>query len=227
MPTPAERYRAPGDLPRQVPVFPLRRVILLPRAKLPLVVFEPRYLEMIDAVLASARVLAVVQPATAEAGESPPGKSAALRGVGCLGRISAFQEGDDGRLMITLSGISRCALIEEVATDRPYRIWRVACEPFAGDFAAGAGEAEVDREALLTTFKSYLDAHGLKADWSAISRSSNEALVNALSIMSPYGPEEKQALLEAADLKARAEALVALAQMELASGTDTSNSTLQ
>ena len=227
MPTLAERYRGPEDLPRQVPVFPLRRAILLPRARLPLVVFEPRYLQMIDDVLASARVFAIVQPADAEGGESPPGKSAALRRVGCLGRLSAYQEADDGRLMLTLSGIVRCALTEEVATDKLYRLWRVGCERFAGDLVAGAGEDEVDRQGLLATFKRYLDAHDLKADWSAISQSPNEALVNALSIMSPYGPEEKQALLEAPDLKTRAEVLVALAQMELAAGTDSSNSTLQ
>jgi len=209
-------------------VFPLRRALLLPRAALPLVIFEPRYLQMIDDVLAGPRVIAIVQPAQTEGGESPPGKSAALRAVGCLGRLSAHQENDDGRLMITLAGIARCELTEEIATDRLYRLWRVSCEPFAGDLVAGAGEAEVDRQGLLATFKSYLDAHGLKADWSAISQSSNEALVNALSIMSPYGPEEKQALLEAPDLKARAELLVALAQMELAAGnTGSSSSTLQ
>jgi hypothetical protein len=227
VPTLAERYRGLEDLPRQVPVFPLRRAILLPRARLPLVVFEPRYLEMIDDVLASARVLAIVQPADAEGGESPAGKSAALRKVGCLGRISAYQEDDDGRVMLTLAGVVRCLLAEEIATDKLYRLWRVDCAPFAGDLEAGAGEAEVDRQALLSTFKAYLDAHGLKADWSSISQSSNEPLVNALSIMSPYGPEEKQALLEAPDLKTRAEVLVALAQMELAAGSDGTSSTLQ
>ena len=227
MPTLAERYRGVSDLPAQVPVFPLRGAILLPRARMPLVVFEPRYLEMIDDVLAGSRVLAIVQPADAEGGESPAGKSAPLRKVGCLGRLSAYQEADDGRLMITVSGIARCALAEEIKTDKPYRLWRADCTAFAADLDAGAGEDEVDRQALLSTFKSYLDAHNLKADWSTISQSSNEALVNALSIMSPYGPEEKQALLEAPDLKKRAEVLVALAQMELAAGSDGSSSTLQ
>ena len=100
--------------------------------------------------------------------------------------------------------------------EKPYRICTVSYEKFAGDFAAGAGEDEVDRQGLLKALKAYLEARNLKADWSAVSKSSNESLVNSLSIVSPYGPEEKQALLEAADLKSRAEMLVALAEMELA-----------
>jgi Lon protease-like protein len=227
LPTLAERYHGPEDLPRQLPVFPLRRVILLPRAVLPLIVFEPRYLRMIDDVLATARVLGVVQPATAGESESPLGRTEPLRRIGCVGRLTSFQEADDGRLMITLTGIARCTFTGEIATAKPYRLWTVSCQPFLGDFATGRGEGEVDRERLLKTLKSYLRAQGLKADWPAISKSSNEALVNALSLMSPYGPEEKQALLEAPDLKTRAEVLVALAEMELAAGTDGSGSTLQ
>jgi Lon protease-like protein len=222
----AERYRDLADLPGQMPVFPLRRVILLPRATLPLNVFEPRYLQMIDDALSASRLVAIVQPVSAGEGESPPGKSEPLRRIGCVGRLTSFQEEDD-RMVITLSGITRCVLGEEVATDKLYRLWRIGCEAFAGDLAAGRGEDAVDRQDLLSTFKRYLDAHGLKADWSAISQSSNEQLVNALSMMSPYGPEEKQALLETPDLKSRAEVLVALAQMELAAGTDSSSSTLQ
>ena len=226
MPSIAERYRGPADLPRQVAVFPLRGTILLPRAVLRLNVFEPRYLKMVEDALATSRVLGIVQPAVAGEAESPPGKREPLKRVGCTGRITAYQEVDDGRLFITLTGIARCTLCAEVDADKPYRLWSIGCEHFAGDFIAGGGERGVDRERLLKTLKSYLQARNLKADWLAISQSSNEALVNALSIMSPYGPEEKQALLEAADLKSRAEVLVALAEMELAGGQG-SGTTLQ
>jgi Lon protease-like protein len=222
----AERYRGPADLPQPTPVFPLRRTILLPRAVLPLSVFEPRYLAMLDDVLSGARLLAIVQPADGE-GESPPGKSVALRRVGCVGRVTAYQELDDGRLAISLTGIARCTLGSEALTAKPYRFCHMHFERFLGDFLPD-GEDEVDRQGLITALKTYLDAHQMRADWSAISKASNEWLVNSLAIVAPYGSEEKQALLEAPSLKARAEVLVALAEMELAAGPGGgSGSTLQ
>jgi Lon protease-like protein len=209
-------------------VFPLRRAILLPRATLPLNVFEPRYLAMLDDVMAGARVLAIVQPTGGtEEDESPAGRAVDLRRVGCVGRVTSYQETGDGRLIIALTGIARCALLTEVDADTPYRVWQASSEPFAGDFTAGRGEDEVDRQGLLKALKTYLEARNLKADWSAISQSSTETLVNSLAIASPYGPEEKQALLEAPTLKARAEALVALAEMELAAGAGGTGTTLQ
>jgi Lon protease-like protein len=224
----AERYRGPADLPQQVPVFPLRRAILLPRATLPLNVFEPRYLEMLDDVMSGARVLAIVQPAGGgEEDESPPGRSVGLRPVGCVGRVTSYQETGDGRLIIALTGIARCALIEEVEADKPYRVWQASAEAFTSDFVAGSGEDEVDRQGLLKALKAYLEARNLKADWSAVSQSATETLVNSLAIASPYGPEEKQALLEAPNLKARADALIALAEMELAAGAGGTGTTLQ
>jgi Lon protease-like protein len=114
-----------------------------------------------------------------------------------------------------------------VALEKPYRICTVNYETFQSDFTAGAGEQEVDRQALLTALKSYLAARNLEVDWSAVAKSSNETLINSLAVASPFGPEEKQLLLEAADLKARAEVLVALAEMELAANADGSGSTLQ
>jgi uncharacterized protein len=221
-----QRYRSPVDLPQTIPVFPLRRAILLPRSVLPLNVFEPRYLEMLDDVMAGMRVLGIVQPASGE-GESPFGKSAQLRRVGCVGRVTGYQELDDGRLNIALTGIARYTMLSEVETRKAYRLWNVGFDRFLGDFLAGGGEADVDRQALLAALKSYLAARELGVDWSAISKASNEWLVNSLAIAAPYGPEEKQALLEAPDLKARAEALVALAEMELAAGAGGSGSTLQ
>jgi uncharacterized protein len=211
-----------------MPVFPLRRAILLPRATLPLNIFEPRYLAMLDDVMSGARVLAIVQPAGGEEEEeSPPGSAVELRRVGCIGRVTSYQETGDGRMIIALTGIARCGLVREVPADKPYRVWEASCDRFASDFAAGAGEEEVDRHALLRALKTYLEARDLKADWSAVSQSATETLVNSLAIASPYGPEEKQALLEAPSLKARAEALIALAEMELAAGAGGSGTTLQ
>jgi Lon protease-like protein len=208
-------------------MFPLRRAILLPRANLPLNVFEPRYLAMLEDVMSGPRVLGIVQPATSDDEESPAGKVAELRRIGCVGRVTAYQELDDGRLAIVLTGIARCALLSEVATPNLYRTFTVDFERFLADFIAGNGEDDVDRHNLIAALKTYLDARHQRADWSAISKAATEALVNMLAIASPYGPEEKQALLEAPTLKARAEALIALAEMELAAGTGGSGSRLQ
>lgn len=226
MRTNAERYAGPADLPQRVPVFPLQGAILLPRAALPLNVFEPRYLQMVEDVMSTSRVLCIVQPDTADE-ESPPGKEVALSKVGCVGRITSYQEAENGRLLITLTGVARCTIVGEVDIAKPYRVCTLDYERYLTDFNAGAGEDDVDRQGLLRALKAYLEARKLRADWSAISKSSNEMLVNSLSIVSPYGPQEKQALLEAADLKTRAEVLVALAEMEMAAGAGGSGSTLQ
>jgi uncharacterized protein len=227
LPTLAERYKGSDDLPEALPVFPLHRAILLPRAVLPLNVFEPRYLQMLNDVMSGNRVLAIVQPAAPAEEESPVGKGVALRRVGCVGRVTTYQELEDGRLGIALTGIARCTLVEEVATPTAYRIWRMAFDRFRNDFVAGNGEEDVDRQRLLGALKSFLEARNQRADWSAISKSSSESLVNLLAIACPYGSEEKQALLEAPTLAARADALVALAEMELAAGAGGSGSTLQ
>lgn len=224
-----QRYRKPSDLPPRLAVFPLRGAILLPRASLPLNIFEPRYLAMIDDVMAGNRVLGVLQPMAVsdnDLTESPMGKSFALHKVGCAGRITSYRELDDGRYTITLTGISRFDVADEDAADKPYRIMGASYDRFAADLTEGLGEERVDRDNLLRVLRAYLDANQLKTDWAAIQRASNEFLINALSVMAPYGPEEKQALLEAADLKTRAEVLVALAEIELAS-TGGSGSTLQ
>jgi uncharacterized protein len=228
LPTLAERYRGAADLPERIPFFPLRRAILLPRADLPLNVFEPRYLAMLDDVMSGPRVLGIVQPATSEGEEeSPAGNVAELRRVGCVGRVTAYQELHDGRLAIVLTGIARCTLMSEVATPNLYRTFAVGFERFLADFSAGTGEDDVDRQTLLAALKTYLEARHQRADWSAIAKTATEALVNMLAIASPYGPEEKQALLEAPTLKARTEVLMALAEMELAAGAGGSGSRLQ
>jgi uncharacterized protein len=216
-----ERYRRPADLPPRLAVFPLRGAILLPRATLPLNIFEPRYLAMIDDAISGSRVIGIIQPAGRDDGEqdeSPEGKQAGLRQIGCAGRITSYQELDDGRLIITLTGVARFTVVDEAATPKPYRTVSASYDRFAQDFSVGLGEDLVDRVNLLRVLRSYLDTNRLKADWSAVQRASSEFLINVLSVMCPYGPEEKQALLEAPDLKTRADVLVALAEMELASG---------
>jgi len=226
---PVNDYHKPADLPAQIPVFPLRGAILLPRAQLPLNVFEPRYLAMIDWVMSGARVLGIIQPDEDDhsAAESPTDRHAPLKKVGCLGRITAYQELDDGRIMITLTGICRFAAhseaetptqaqTAEATTQQPFRLFNVNYAPFAHDFEFGSGEDAVDRPGLLRILKAYLEANQLKADWKAISNAPTELLINSLSVISPFGLEEKQALLEAPDLKTRGEVLAALAEMELA-----------
>jgi Lon protease-like protein len=223
-----DRYRGPQDLPDVLPVFPLYRAILLPRATLTLNVFEPRYLALVDFALGSGRLIGIVQPAPeAGDGESPQGKSFPLRRVGCAGRITAFSEADDGRLLLSLTGIARFLLAGDVGSDHPFRLCELDFTNYATDFAAGYGEEEVDRPSLLAALRNYLAANNLNVDWERIDAASNERLVNTLSILSPYGPEEKQALLEAPDLKSRAHALVALAEMELATRDDGSGTQVQ
>lgn len=219
------RYRQPSDLPNVIPVFPLRGAILLPRANLPLNVFEPRYLVMIDDALRGDRVIGIIQPKSDV--ESPPGKSVALKPIGCVGRITSFQETDDNRLLITITGIARFRTIDEPASHEPYRSCHVGYDAYRSDFVRGDGEEDVDRGTLLRVLKTYLDVNSMKADWESIHRAGNEFLVNTLSVISPYGAEEKQALLEAPNLKARAEVLIALAEMELASREGGSGTALQ
>ncbi|MGH6832592.1 MAG: LON peptidase substrate-binding domain-containing protein, partial [Methyloceanibacter sp.] len=204
-----DRYRTVADMPKELPLFPLRGAILLPRASLTLNVFEPRYLALVDHALADDRLIGVVQPAP-EAGnaESPAGKIFPIRRVGCAGRISSFSESDDGRVVISLAGIARFRVAQDVERKTPFRIAQVDFSPYAKDFVMGHGEDDVDRPHLIATLRSYLVANNLNADWDRINNASTERLVNSLSILSPYGPEEKQALLEAPDLRARAEALI-------------------
>ncbi len=208
------QYRGPIDLPGVIPVFPLPGALLLPRGQMPLNIFEPRYLAMIDDSLRDGhRLIGMIQPDPAQDG--PPDKPP-LYSIGCVGRITQLAESGDGRYMIELTGVARFRIEAELTVATAYRQCRVTFAPFASDFVARKGEDAVDREALLTALRAFLKANELKADWDGIDKAPNEALVNALSMMSPYGPAEKQALLEAPDLKTRAEILVAITEIDLA-----------
>ena len=213
MPMNAE-YRGPIDLPAVIPVFPLPGALLLPRGQMPLNIFEPRYLAMIDDSLRDGhRLIGMIQPDTAQAG--PVGKPPLFK-IGCVGRITQLAESGDGRYLLELTGVARFRVEEELKANTAYRQCRVTFAPFADDFVARKGEDAVDRKALLRALEAFMQANDLKADWEDIDKAPNEALVNALAMMSPYGPAEKQALLEAPDLKTRAEILVAITEIELA-----------
>jgi Lon protease-like protein len=209
-------YRRPDDLPDVIPVFPLAGALLLPRGQMPLNIFEPRYLAMVDDALSSGRrLIGMIQPDTAHRGSE---EKPSLYRIGCVGRITQLGETGDGRYLMELTGIARFRIVEELSVATPYRQCRVAYAPFADDFVARKGEDAVDRAALLAALAAFLKANDLKADWDGIENAPNEALVNALAMMSPYGAAEKQALLEAPDLKTRAEILVAVTEIELAKG---------
>ena len=208
------QYRGPVDLPEVVPVFPLPGALLLPRGQMPLNIFEPRYLAMVDdALLDGHRLIGMIQPDVAHGGSTDKPK---LFNVGCVGRITQLAESGDGRYLLELTGVARFRIEQELPVATLYRQCRVTYAPFADDFVARKGEQAVDRAAVLRALTDFMQANNLQADWEGIDKAPNEALVNALSMMSPYGPAEKQALLEAPDLKTRAEILVAITEIELA-----------
>ncbi|WP_026607861.1 LON peptidase substrate-binding domain-containing protein [Methylocapsa acidiphila] len=208
-------YAGPDELPSAFPIFPLAKALLLPRGQLPLNIFEPRYLAMIENVIKGERIIGMIQP-DPTATESSVGP--ALFPVGCAGRLTQFAESGDGRYLITLTGVARFQLVEEIEAGTPYRQARADFSPFLVDFSPRAGEDLVDRDGVLRALREFAETNNLQIDWSSIHEAPNEALVNALSMMSPFGTREKQALLEAGDLKRRADVLVAITEFELARG---------
>jgi uncharacterized protein len=218
-------YAGPTGLADVIAVFPLAGALLLPRGQLPLNIFEPRYMAMIDdALRAGHRLIGMIQPdGVNRATENKPN----LYKVGCVGRITQIAETGDGRYLLQLTGIARFRLEEELNVDTPYRQCRVSYAAFLDDFTARKGEEEVDRKTLLRALSDFLKANELKADWEGVENAPNEALVNALAMMSPYGSAEKQALLEAPDLKTRAEILVAMTEIELAKKSTGGETSLQ
>ncbi len=166
---------------------------------------------MISDALSGERIVAIVQPKEDNVSGEPPG----LMNVGCAGRITSYAETPDGRMLVTLTGICRFSVKSELAVTTAYRQVEADFKPFAIDLVMDMGANEVNRPALLTAFKDYLSANNMSADWSEINAASTEVLVNTLSLLAPYPANEKQALLEAPDLKTRADVLVALTEMAL------------
>ncbi len=212
-------YDSIDGLPRSIPVFPLPGALLLPRGQMPLNIFEPRYIAMIDDAMRAHRIIGMVQP-NEESGAGKP----SLYTLGCAGRITSLSETGDGRYHVTLTGIARYDIEQELTVMTAYRQCRVDFSAYSNDLSPAAGEAEVDREGLLRTLRNFAEAHSFTVDWDGVNEASNDTLVNALSMMSPFGPREKQALLEAADLKMRADVLIAMAEFELARGSGNTSS---
>ena len=218
-------YHDLSELPTLIPLFPLAGALLLPRGQMPLNIFEPRYLALIDDAFRSGqRLIGMIQP---DINHGEQDDHSPLFQVGALGRITQIAETGDGRYLIELTGICRFRTIEEVTAATPYRRFHVTYEPFKSDLVARTGEERVDREELLRVLSAFLKANNLKADWDGIEKAPNEALVNALAMMSPFGVAEKQALLEAPDLKTRAEVLIAVTEMELAKNNAPDDTPLQ
>lgn len=216
-------YRQAKDLPSTIAIFPLEGALLLPGGRMPLNIFEPRYLQMVDEAMAGSRLIGIIQPSLDGAlrADGEP----ELCNVGCAGRIISLAESGDGRYLISLQGVCRFRIAHELPVKTPFRQGKIA--PFLADLHEDQAANEIDRPALLRAFRAYLQANDLEADWESVSRAENAMLVNALSMMAPYGPAEKQALLEAADLKTRAETLIAITEMALARENEDFGSSLQ
>ncbi len=202
--------KSPRDLPAVIPVFPLIGAVLLPKGLLPLNIFEPRYLRMIDDALGGARIIGMIQPR-----ENDSGAKAPLYDVGCAGRITAFQETGDGRYLISLTGLSRFRLAQEMDAATPYRQANADYSAFASDIGEDRSGARIDRDLLFDAMRGYFSAEGLSTDWTEAGAAPTEALVNSLAMGCPFAPNEKQALLEAGTLADRADCLIALMRMSV------------
>lgn len=202
-----------ADLPGTIPVFPLPGALLLPRGRLPLNIFEPRYLAMLDDTLKSEhRLIGMVQPY--DGAEQPP----RLHTIGCAGRVTSLSETDDGRYLIVLTGISRFRILEEVEGFTPYRRVNAVWSDFAADLDKPGEVHGFDKEDFLALLRDYFEVANLSSDWDTMREAEPEVLVNSLSMMCPFAVEEKQALLEAPELTDRAETLTALLRFAIASG---------
>ena len=205
-----------ADLPETIPVFPLPKALLLPRARLPLHIFEPRYLQMLDDALKTPqRLIGMVQP-----NEVPGRSGTGLHAIGCAGRVTQFSETEDNRYLITLSGISRFRVQNEVTGFTPYRRCDVSWDGFHRDLGNSEADPNFAREGFLDLLGKFFSSNGLSADWETLKEADDELLINSLSMMLDFEPEDKQALLEAPSLSTRRETLVTLIEFALRGGTE-------
>jgi Lon protease-like protein len=217
----AHSYIRASDLPQVIPVFPLAGAIVLPRGQLPLNIFEPRYLNMIDDAMAGDRIVGMIQPS------GGPEALPALSPVGCAGRITSFAETSDGRYLVTLTGVARFRVLAELPAQSPYRQTRVDFAPYALDLKAPGENEDFDRGDLLAALQGYLNPRGLDIDWDSARDAPPEALVNSLSMALPFEPAEKQALIEAMTLSDRLACLTALLRIDAAEPGDDEPTTMQ
>ena len=211
-----KRPTSPDDMPASVPIFPLTGALLLPYARRPLNIFEPRYLEMVDHALKGDRLIGLIQPRDTSV-ESPEGK-APLERIGTVGRIVQFEELENERYFVILEGLCRFQLIKEMPTMNRFRRAMVDTAPFASDFEREFGEEAVDRPRFLKMMRDYAEFGNFDLDWDEIEKTGTADLVNFCAMVAPYGAAEKQALLEATTLETRAETLIAMAEFEMAKG---------
>ena len=217
----AHSYIKTSDLPQVIPVFPLAGAIVLPRGQLPLNIFEPRYLNMIDDAMAGDRIVGMIQPS------GGPEALPALSPVGCAGRITSFAETSDGRYLITLTGVARFRVMAELPVQTPYRQTRVYFAAYGLDLKTPGEEDDFDRDDLLAALQGYLNPRGLDIDWDAAREAPPEALINSLSMALPFEPAEKQALVEAPTLTDRFDTLTALLRIDAAEPGDDEPTTMQ
>ena len=211
-----KRPTNPAELPANLPVFPLSGALLLPFSHRPLNIFEPRYVEMIDHALSGDRLIGLIQPEdTSE--ESPRGR-APLQKIGTIGRLSHWEENGEGRYFIILDGLTRFTLVQELTVMTPFRQATIDATPFADDFTRAYGEDKVDRDRFLKMMKDYAEFANFELNWDEINKTGTADLVNFCCMVSPYGAAEKQVLLEAKTLEARAETLIAMVEYEMAKG---------
>jgi Lon protease-like protein len=204
------------ELPDTIPIFPLAGALLLPRSRLPLHIFEPRYLQMIqDALKTDGRLIGMIQPNPLP-GRDGPG----LYSIGCAGRITQFSETEDGRYMITLGGASRFRMIKEVEGFSPYRKCDVNWDGFERDLGKEETDPGFSRKMLMDLLGRYFESRGLSADWGTLKEADNELLINSLSMMLDFEAEDKQALLEAPSLETRRETLITLIEFAMRGGQD-------
>ena len=209
----ASGYRKMEDLPAVLPVFPLDGALLLPGGVLPLQIFEPRYLNMVDDVMAGERLIGMVQ--TAGGGDR---RTPTLAQVGCAGRVTSYSETGDGKYLIALTGLCRFQVGEEIALPTPYRKVRAHFGRFEADLAEEGDAVEFERAPFLTLLRRYLDHRGLGVEWDVVAAAPGPALINSLCMALPFAPVEKQALLEAPGLEERRAALAALLEIDAAEG---------
>lgn len=209
-------FRRAADVPTTIPIFPLRGAVLFPRATLPLNIFEPRYLNMVDDAIAGDRLIGMVQPAPRADGEGAP----PIMRTGCVGRLTSFAELEDGRYKIMLTGVIRFNVEQELDLRRPYRSVIADYAPYADDLIAPKSDYPMDRTRLNAALRAYVEANGYRVDWQAVESAPAEGLVHAIATLCEFEPAERQALLEARRLDERCATLITLLELNVISGDE-------